>query len=127
MANVPIVRSVVIEQQGAQNFIHPAGWCDAVKLLAGAEQKYDFTNALAAANGGHAKAVYVVFSANNPFYVDFNGNTAAVPTASTTNGGQPVYSPNQRYLNSEVLAANVNKISLIAAADTIVTMEIYTV
>lgn len=127
VANTPKVRQMVIEQQGALNFPHTAEWVDAIVLVANAAQNYDFTNALASANGGNAKSLFVVFSSNNPFYVDFNGNVAAIPVASTATGASPEYSPNQRYLDSVALGANANKISLIAAANTIVEMQIYSV
>lgn len=127
MANTPQVRQMVIEQQGAQNFPHTAEWVDAIVLAANTEQKYDFTAALASANGGKAKALFVVFSADGPFYVDFNGNTAAKPVASTVNGAAPEYSPNQRYIDSVALGANSNKISLIATSNTVVVMQVYSV
>jgi hypothetical protein len=90
-------------------FIRNAQWTDAIVLVAGAAQSYTV----------QAGVKFLTFECTDNFYVLFNGGTAAVPGATTTDGSAPSLNPTQRI----VTPADV--LSIISPANCILTISAY--
>ena len=120
MTYAPIVTPMNVEQQGAENFPVVAGWVDAMHLAANTAASYTIATLItnAALKG---KNVFLVFSADGPFWANFHG-TAAVPGGNVTNGTASEFSPAQRYVDQTVTA-----ISFIATAPTNISIQVYEV
>lgn len=87
-----------------------AGWVDAIVLTAGTNVAYTLPT----------KARLLNFSSTDDFYVNFNGNTAAVPSASVTDGSASALNPAMR-----AAAPGVSAIGLISPYNCIVTVEVF--
>jgi hypothetical protein len=115
----PIVTNLNVMQQGALNFPSEALWVDNVHLAANAAKAYSIATLLAN-SGITEKNVFLVFSADGPFWANFQGGTAAIPSGDVLTGASAEFSPNQRYID-----LNCRSISFIAAAATNVSIQVY--
>ncbi len=113
------MKSMQVLQQGGETFIPTSNWNDAVKLSAGSHKEYDVTAMRAAANLNAGQPVFIIFSADGPFWVNFAGN-AAIPSGDVTNGSASEFSPNARYID-----ASVTSISFVSAADQLVSLQVF--
>ncbi len=84
-------------------------WTDSVVLAANTAGSYTFPSG----------ALYVLFSANSDFYVNFV-TTAIVPVAATTNGAAPLLNPGNLYKID-----NATAVSIICPAACVVTLSSY--
>lgn len=114
----PSVQKLNILQQGAESFSWVAKWNDVVKTSASAAA-YDLTAARVAMGIPAGQALFIVFSADGPFYADFN-KTAVLPTTNTVDGSASEFSPRQRLVDK-----TVTSISLISSSAQNVTMSFY--
>jgi len=64
-------------------------------------------------------ATVAVFNSTVPFYVDFSGATAVVPSVNVTNGTGVVYQPSSRYVSG------LSSFSIISAQVGVITIEFY--
>lgn len=76
-------------------------------------------SALVDANSKNANAL--LFSSTGKFYVLWNGTGAAVPSSSITDGTAPELNPEVRRIGG-----GMTQFSIVAPADCIVTMSIFT-
>lgn len=116
---MPQITSLVAQQQGGLVFTSPSKWIDNVALVEDTEQSYNLTAARAAMGLVAGQPLFVIFSADGPFWANFHG-AAAIPSGDTTNGSSSEFTPNQRYLDDTVTA-----IGLIAAANQNVSIQFY--
>ena len=125
MSFTPQVIPMNIQKQGAENFPPVAQWIDSMHLAANSAASYTIATLVtnAALKG---KKIFIIFSADAPFWVNFNG-TAAIPTTNKTDGTSAQFSPNQRYVDTNDPLNPITAISFIAAQVTNISLEIYEV
>ena len=116
MSFTPAVLPFTAQQQGNQNFPYPASWIDIVQSSSTATA-YNLTTMRSNAGLVAGQPVFVIFSADGPFWVNFN-NTAVIPVANKTDGSGSEFSPNQRYLDK-----TITTISIVSAANVNVSMQ----
>lgn len=119
--STPQVRAMNIQKQGAEAFPTPAGWVDDLVLAANTAKSYDVAALRVAAGLKAGQPLFLVFASDGPFWANFNGTTAAVPSGDITDGSGPEYSPNQRYYDN--VEANTT-ISFIATATTHISIQV---
>lgn len=115
----PAVTQLVLMDQGNRNFPVEALWVDNVHLAANTHKEYDIAAMLTAA-GLTDTSVFLVFSADGPFWANFQGANAAIPSADILDGSSSEFAPNQRFIDK-----NCRKVSMIAAAITNVSIQVY--
>lgn len=103
MAFSPNVREMNVLEQGGRAFLPPCNWNDVVHLSANSAASYSLTTLRSTASLKAGQPVFLVFSADGPFWANFNG-TASVPSGSNTDGSAAEFSPNQRYCASDITA-----------------------
>lgn len=113
------VTELVVQQQGGLIFPGVSNWNDSVATGSGAAKSYNLTTARTNMGLTAGQPLFVVFSADGPFWADFF-KAAVIPTGDTTDGSAAEFSPNQRYIDTAVTA-----ISLISAANQKVSMQFY--
>lgn len=120
MAYTPVVNRLYTAEQGGQSFIAPAGWVDAMVLAANTAEAYSLTAARTAMGLESDATLFVVFSADAAFYVNYH-STSAVPATEIANGSGAELSPTNR-----IIFSGITEISFIAPTATVVTMSFYT-
>lgn len=123
MAFVPQVLPMNVQLQGAENFPTVSQWNDVVHCPANTAESYSISTLLTQSRIKGTK-LFVIFSADGPFWANFHG-TAAIPSSSTTDGSAPEFSPNQRFIDTNDPLNPITAISFIAAATTNVVLQVY--
>lgn len=100
MSFSPSVVKQNVLQQGGQVFPYVSRWNDVISLAAGVAQSYDLTAMRAAAGLVAGQSVFIIFAADAPFWANFSGNAAAIPSANVTDGTASEFCPNQRYIDT---------------------------
>lgn len=118
MTFTPAVREMQVVEQGGDIFTYPANWVDVIQSSP-THAEYDLTAARSAMGLQPGQPIFVVFSADGPFWANFNAN-AALPSGNTTDGSSSEYCPNQRYLDK-----SFTKISVISVANQNISMQFY--
>lgn len=116
MSYTPTVTEINVQQAGGNAFPYPAGWVDTLVLTAGSAAAYDLTAARTAMGLHAGQPLFVIFSADGPFWANFHA-TASIPGSSTTDGTSSEFAPNQRYIDGSVtsiscIAAGAQKVSM---------------
>ncbi len=119
MSYSPVVNAFCNIQQGGVAFPYPAGWTDVIQVPNSGHVEYDIAAARTVMGLAAGQGLFIIFSADAPFWANFFAN-AAVPSGNTTNGTASEYAPNQRYID-----ATVTKISFAAPAAANVSLQFY--
>lgn len=120
MAYTPVVNRLYTAEQGGQSFIAPAGWVDAMVLAANTEEHYHVDSARTAMGLESDATLFVIFSADAAFYVNYHA-TSAVPATEIADGSGPELNPTNR-----IIFSGITEISFIAPTATTITMSFYT-
>lgn len=118
MSYTPSVNPMQVIEQGGHIFTYPAGWVDTIQSSS-THAEYDLSAARTAMGLAAGQPLFCIFSADGPFWANFNAN-AAIPSGNTTDGSSSEFSPNQRYLDH-----TVTKISVISANAQNISMQFY--
>lgn len=119
MAFTPNVTELNVQQQGGVVFPGVSGWNDVVVTTANTAASYNLAAARTAMGLLAGQPLFVVFSADGPFWANFNA-AAAIPATSNTDGRASEFSPNQRYLDG-----NITAIGLISVAGQKISMQFF--
>lgn len=114
----PGVTAMVVMSEGGGIFPTPAGWIDSLQCSSTASS-INLTTVRTNMALPAGLPLFAVFSADGPFWANFNA-TAVIPVGSTTNGSASEFSPNQRYL-----ATNITAISFVCAANQNISIQFY--
>lgn len=106
-------------EQGGETFIWPSQWNDIVQASNGSPTDYDLTAARAAMGLQAGQALFVIYAADAPFWVNHNGE-AALPSGNVTNGSGSEFSPATRLLDQ-----TITKISFIAPNASNISLQFY--
>lgn len=120
MTIAPIVKEMNVLQQGGHLFDYPSLWNDEKHLSANTASAYSVTTMRTNAGLKAGQPVFLVFAADGPFWANFSGNAAAIPSADITDGSGSEFSPAQRYVD-----ATITSISFIAVAGTNVSIQVF--
>lgn len=107
-----------VMQQGGLAFPYASNWNDIVQA-SNTPVTYDVAALRTAAGLPAGQSLFLIFSADAPFWANFYG-TAALPSAGVTNGTASEFAPNQRYIDSTVTA-----ISFIAANNANISIQVF--
>jgi hypothetical protein len=102
MTASPKVVPMNVVAQGGHNFPWTAQWIDNVVIPNNAAVSYNVTALRAAAGLQAGQALFLIFSADAPFWACFNGGTAAVPSGNVSDGTGSEFSPTQRYIDETI-------------------------
>lgn len=112
------VKEMQVLQQGGETFLPVSTWNDVLQSSS-THAEYDLAAARTAMGFPAGFPLFVIFSADGPFWANFKGN-AAIPGGNTTDGSSSEFSPNARYVDG-----TVSKISLVSANSVNVSMQFF--
>lgn len=105
------------------NFPTPCGWTDAIHMAANTATTYSITTLLAN-SAIKGKNLFIIFSADAPFWTNFQNATAAIPAANVTDGSAAEFSPNQVYIDT---VRGITQLSFISAVACNIAIKVYEV
>lgn len=120
MTFTPAAKEMQVLQQGGGIFTPASAWTDAVVLTANTAHTYSLTALRTALGYSATQALFLIISADGPFWTNFQNAAAAIPSGNVTTGTASEFCPNQRLIDG-----SLTQISFIAAAAQNISIQVF--